>query len=268
MKINWPAETPNFWNNIATIARDNPPTEHFKTDYIVYRVPLYTDYFLPFDREYLKDVMSYYDRQSESCKEVISKALQERRIGHTNQSYTDAIFSPSKDLQNISVWTVKSLHHWITLLELSGKDINEYDHIVEVGAGIGESARMVYDALCYRGEYTILDLPEISEYSKINLKDYPQVKFAMDVKNINASSKTLLFSTWGLSEIQLRDRDIIVKQFKDSDMLVAFQGIIFDVDNKDYFVRKYPTLYKKNIKLKNISMLNADEGNFYMFATR
>jgi hypothetical protein len=259
----WPPETPNYWEEVSQIVDANPPSDSFKTDWVAKRVPLYSKKMTSFDVVYLADVMEYFGQQS--AKHVFRDALREPFIGHTPDTYAESVFSPSKELDKISVWTVKSLHHWIALEKLTtaGK-MNSYDHIIEVGAGIGETARILFDAFDYSGKYTIVDLPAIAQFSKKNLKGYP-VDFA-DGINVKGHGRTLVVSTWGLSETPLDFREQLLDNIGECDLFVAFQSKIFDLDNREYFIRHYPTRYNKNIRISNIQNHTIDGGNFYLFA--
>jgi hypothetical protein len=268
MMADWPAETPEYWREVTEIINQNPPSDTFKTDWVVRKVPLYSKKMTSFDVIYLSDVLDFYDGSSAAAQSSYSQALQERHIGHNSETYADSVFSPSVRLTNLSVWTVKSFHHWMTLQKMAGSDVfQHYDHIIELGAGIGESARMVYDAFGYKGKYTIVDLPAVAQYSKKNLAEYPQVDFATDLSDINPSGRTLVFSTWGLSETELDFREKFFDAVGRCDIFVAFQAQIFGIDNRDYFVKYLPSKYLKNIRIRNIPMHTIDGGNFYMFAS-
>ena len=259
----WPPETPKYWEEVSQIVQANPPSDSFKTDWVAKRVPLYSKKMTSFDVVYLADVMEYFNKQS--APHTLRDALREPFVGHTPDTYADSVFSPSRDLDKISVWTVKSLHHWIALEKLTtaGK-MHEYDHIIEVGAGIGETSRMLFDAFNYSGKYTIVDLPAIAQFSKKNLAGYP-VDFA-DGINVKAHGRTLVISTWGLSETPLDFREQLFDNVGECDLFVAFQSKIFELDNREYFIKHYPTRYNKNIRISNIQNHTIDGGNFYLFA--
>jgi hypothetical protein len=261
----WPRETPEYWNEVSSMVGSEPPSETFKTDWVAKKVPLYSRKMTSFDVGYLIDVMDFIERDKRQWRFV--EALRERMKGHTPDSYGESVFSPSRWLDKVSVWTIKSFHHWMMFEKLSGHNINEYDHIIEIGAGIGESARMAVDAFGFKGRYTIVDLPTIIQFSRKNLEDYAVFEYVEDLKQLQPSlSKPLVFSTWGLSETPLDFRDQLFDSVRYCDLFVAFQAKIFGIDNREYFIQHWPTMYNKNIKIKDIPMHTVDGGNFYLFA--
>lgn len=266
MTTEWPLETPEYWKEVTKIVDQNPPSDTFKTDWVAKKVPLYSKKMTSFDVIYLSDVINYVTSNPER-KLQFCRALQERYVGHNPETYAESVFSPTRELDKISVWTVKSFHHWMTLEQMTAKHaIHQYDHIIELGGGIGESARMVYDAFNYAGKYTIVDLPAIAQFSKKNLQEYPQIDFATELSMIKPQGKVLVFSTWGLSETELDFRNQFLDTVGRCDVFVAFQSQIFGTDNREYFVKYLPTRYNKNIQIRNIPLHTIDGGNFYLFA--
>jgi hypothetical protein len=265
MTTEWPEETPEYWEEVTKIVDQNPPSDTFKTDWVAKKVPLYSKKMTSFDVIYLSEVMEFIDSLPDP--RPVCKALRERPNGHSYESYHDSVFSPSRQLEKISVWTVKSLHHWVALDKLSSSrfKLHDYDHIIEVGAGIGETARMAYDAFKFKGKYTILDLPAIAQFSKKNLEGYP-IEFVTDLKDLFAHGKTLVISTWGLSETELDFRKQLFDTVGRCDVFVAFQSQIFGIDNRDYFIKYLPSEYNKSVRIQNIPMHTIDGGNFYLFA--
>lgn len=267
MTNDWPIESPSFWDDVERIVKDSPPSETFKTDWVARKVPLYSWKMMSYDVIYLQDVISYLSSSNVSSKKICA-ALKEREIGHNQDTWENHVFSPTKYLKDVSVWTIKSFHHWLILKSMLGhRLLSSYDHIVEIGAGMGESARVLHDTFGFNGKrYTIVDLPPIMEYSKKNLQEYP-VEFTTNIEDIEITKNTLIFSTWGLSEISLDVRNKMMDHCRNADMFIAFQAKIFDIDNRDYFCRHYPSKYRKSIALKQIPLHHVDGGNFYMLAT-
>jgi hypothetical protein len=262
----WPHETPFFWQEVTKIAKNNPITEHFKTDYIVRRVPLYSHKMTSYLLLHLQEIFEYIEQQDPATKVRMKNALEERPIGHDPASYELFTFTPRFDYPNVSAWTIKCFHHAMMLEKLSRRSIQHYSHIVEIGAGAGELCRILYDGFNYKGKYTILDLPEILMYADHNLVNYP-VKFETKLDGVKIEDEpTLVIGTWSLSEMEYAERNRIMDYCSSCDLFVSFQATIFGNDNRLYFVQQYPTKYKKNITLQQIPMHLADNGNFYMFA--
>jgi len=262
----WPAETPEYWSQVADLAKVEPPSDNYKFDWIAKKVPLYAKRPTAFDVLYLQEVSAHFDQLGLLTSNRLARAVKEPMRGHTPESYADTVFSPTRRLRDVSVWTIKSFHHWLTLKQMSGSNLNDrFDHIVEIGAGIGESARMAFDAFRFKGKYTIVDLPTIIPFSQKNLEGYP-VNFTTDYTSIVPTKNTLVFSTWGLSEIELPLREQMLDHIDPAFMFVAFQGSIFGIDNREYFIKKYPTKYDKSIAVKQIPLHHIDGGNFYLWA--
>jgi hypothetical protein len=267
MTTDWPSETPDFWSEVEQLAKDSPPSDTFKTDWIARKVPLYSWKMMSYDVVYLQDVIHYLNASSGTSNKICA-ALKEREVGHDKETWDNHVFSPTKHLKNVSVWTIKSFHHWLSLKNMLGhRLLSSYDHIIEIGAGIGESARVLHDTFGFgERKYTIVDLPPILEFSKRNLQDYP-VEFTSNIEELHVDRNTLVISTWGLSEIPLDVRERMMDHCKKADLFVAFQAKIFDIDNRDYFCRHYPTKYNKSINLRHIPLHTVDGGNFYMLAS-
>lgn len=266
----WPEETEKYWQDVDDIAASTDPSESFKVDHISQRVPLFASRMTSFDAVYLDDVIQYVEGSSPPARDIICNALRERKDGHTQASWESSVFSPTQHLRDVSVWTIKSFHHWMVFHQLSKRSIHTYDRIVEVGAGLGESARVLFDVTGFKGEYTILDLPSIIKFSQKNLLTANltdrTLQFATSLDDIaSADNNTLLFSTWGLSEINLTYRRQIIEKLREADIFVAFQSIIFDINNNNFFMKEYPTRYRKNIRVRNITNHTVDRGNFYMY---
>lgn len=262
----WPAELPDYWERVSEIVNSNPPSDTYKTDWVARKVPLYSWKMMSFDVLYLQDVIEYIKGCGGKSADRMCRALRERYEGHDPDTYATHCFSPTKQLDKVSTWTIKSFHHWLTLREMLAHNLlTKYDHIVEIGAGMGESARVLHDTFGIPGKYTIVDLPPILQYSQKNLQGYP-IEFTTNFKDVEVTGKTLVFSTWGLSEIPLDLREEMMDHFRDCDLFVAFQARIFDVDNRDYFCRHYPTKYNKDISIRQIPLHHVDGGNFYMLA--
>ena len=262
----WPSETTSFWNEVESIVEKSPPSDTFKTDWVVRSVPLYSWKMMSYDTVYLADVINYLQMSNGHTKKICS-ALRERERGHNQETWENHVFTPTKHLKDVSVWTIKCFHHWMTLKNMLGhRLLSSYTHIIEVGGGMGESARVLYDTYGFENKrYTIVDLPSISNYAKRNLEGYP-VEFTSDVTTLPIDRNTLVFSTWGLSEISLDLRKQILDHCRKADLFVTFQAKIFDIDNRDYFCRKYPSMYNKSITLREIPLHTIDGGNFYMLA--
>ena len=117
---------------------------------------------------------------------------------------------------------------------LTGKNILDYKHIVELGGGVGDFAKFVIN-LGYKGSYTIIDLPELFKVQKFNLNGYDVNYTSKPVINNFDSEDVLFISTWALSECPLGWRKEILDALKPKNWLITYQRNFEGVNNEVYF---------------------------------
>jgi hypothetical protein len=252
----------------------------FKTWPSVLSVPLYSydEFFNEYAKE-VKDMIKILNGRGQW-----TKLLNESKIGHTDESYTRAMKEISPGVMASSN-TLKNVHHILSFESLTGKDITKYDAIVEMGAGLGEVARMIH-MLGFVGEYYILDLPQVSRISKYYLKNSVEnaigyqdsVKYISDIKDvpleipvmdreISRSAKILFIGIWSISETPYEYRDAISSYFKEKDFFFVAQRQIWEYDNFDYFMNRFPRVSNTWLRTRAISWHPGDGGNVYIAAT-
>lgn len=249
-----------FWNQTKQQFEQETDLEHFKTWPVVRSVPIYNEDAI--HNEYSTEVSEMIARLDLGEQQRWCSVLKEPFKGHTTESYQKAVRTILNGVE-CSGWTQKTAHHLLTYESMSGKSINSYDQIVEFGAGIGETARMIRD-LGFRGEYYIYDLPEVSRISSYYLDGW--VKSVDHYKQIPITGKTLFIGTWSLSEVPFEYRNEIAAHFKGQDFLIIFQNSVFEYSNQPYFLFTFPYVSNTFYRLQPISWNSGGNGNFYMIA--
>ena len=133
-----------------------------------------------------------------------------------------------------STWMIKSNHHYYRYFTLTGKDPKDFDRIVEVGGGCGDMCKFI-NLMGFKGEYVIVDLPQVQEIQKRNLRDFPNVKWTTKPVKKNTNKKTLFISTWALSELTLGWREELVNALKPEHYLITYQRDFEDINNEKWF---------------------------------
>ena len=132
-----------------------------------------------------------------------------------------------------STWHIKQNHHYFKYQELTGKSINDFDRIVEFGGGCGDMCKFIKQ-MGFKGEYVIIDLPEIHEIQKNNLSTYYDVKFETNPVEKN-NKRTLFIATWSISETTLQLRNEIINRLKPEEYLIVYQRQFEDISNENWF---------------------------------
>lgn len=119
-------------------------------------------------------------------------------------------------------------------------DLSSYKHIVEIGGGYGNTARIIKTHLNFTGKYTIVDFPELAKIQKhylqyhglddnvewISPKDVQPTELACD----------LLIAAFSLNEIPIEERDILLEAFPAFSYLLVYSDTFEDIsDNITYF---------------------------------
>ena len=165
------------------------------------------------------------------------KSMSPKTWGFTQEVYTKTLsmikFPRFNDELITTTYNLRSNHHIETYIELTSKNIFEYDRIVEFGGGTGDLSKLIFD-MGFVGEYIIYDLPEMLEIQKLNFLPSKK-KPVFTTKIPKYSVNTLLISTWALSETPLTLRNEFIDILQPENWLIISQKNIFDVDNESYF---------------------------------
>jgi hypothetical protein len=250
----------SYWTTTKAAMDNEKDLSVLKTWKTIRSIPIYKDNELPIP--YSTEVEYMLSCRSPDEIERWKPCLKEPFLGHTKESYSAAQWKVFKDTPT-TTWTLKSAHHILTYEALSGRSILNYDQIVEFGAGIGETARLIMD-LGFRGDYYILDLPEIARISGFYMQG--RAKICTNFAEIPRRKNTLIIATWSLSEVPIEYRNDVVSFFKGSDFLIIFQNEIFEYKNYDYFSRVFPMVSGTSIRMHPIVWHSGAKGNWYLAA--
>ncbi len=231
----------HYWAQVAPRIDFSQDIKIFKTWPQVRDIPLYieNDYFAPYYQE-----VSKYLESNPNWKVAFS----EPERGHTGFSLKKA--SRQFEQGVTTSFRMKSLHHCLTYENIRNKSILDYNHIVEFGAGIGDTAHTIFDR-GYKGKYTIVDLPQVGKLSSYYLDN--RSVYVPDIRDVtDIDERTLFIATWSLSEIPYEYRYEIAKKIKGLDQLVVFQDQFYGINNFDFFVDAWANLTDCYFRMKTI----------------
>lgn len=122
-------------------------------------------------------------------------------------------------------------------------DLSKYDHIFEVGAGFGALANVILSS-GYSGTYTIYDFELMEKVFRQYITK--PVNFVHKVQDILCRPRTLLISTWGISEMPSDLAVSIVSKCKPAGVYIIAQNMYEQRNNVDFFtslLKITPTIY-------------------------
>lgn len=242
-----------FWNTISTLMNRHSNLENFKNWDLVRNIPIYqhgtlsnydSSIHAPYQGEVAAMIQQKHPIEQSRWKELLKEPMK----GHTAESYEAASvrFLGIGDGETLATsWSLKSAHHVLAFEDSTGQSILNYDQIVEIGPGIGETARIILD-LGFKNPYRILDLPAIYRISSYYLVEYPNVSFHDDFRTIPALGKTLLIGTWSFSELDFELREQILDYFEGADVHFIWQHGFYEYDNRPYFQTHLPNRLKEH----------------------
>ncbi len=235
--------------------------ENFKNDKAVRELPLYNPHELK--TEYAADNRKLLANSfSRTSWEAILE-FGEPFKGHGSQDSHDSVHFEFQPGIRTSAWCMKSLHHILTFEKMRGKPIESYENIVEIGAGIGETARMIFDK-GFTGKYYIIDFPEVSKISSYYL-DNRSIPLDNIIKlPYDETDNTLFIATWSLSETPIEYRNQIAERIKGFDQLLLFQRQFKEISNPKYFFEEWPYRSKVFYRIQDLGFHKGDGGNMYM----
>ena len=192
----------------------------------------------------LADLQTHYRGLVSTDQLDWARALAEPVLGHTQDTYESTIFDFGLDTTILTgAWPVKNAHHIMKWEQTTGRPLRSYNHIIEIGAGLGDMPRFCYD-LGFTGTYTIVDLPATAKIQQHYLHgQYPKVEWCSldDLRGLTLDpANTLVIATWSLSEVSYEIRTQFCEILAGADWFVTFQSYIFGLNNVEWF----PKLFK------------------------
>lgn len=190
--------------------------------------------------------VKYYQPYMDKAQEVFNsprgnltwlEAMRHRQDDHwggNTAGYNQLIeYLDEEKIHSTNPWNLRSNYYYTLYKECLGKGLLDYDNIIEVGAGSGDFCKFIFN-MGYTGNYTILDIPEVINLSKTNLREY-KVNFITNHKDLERQNNCLLVSTWGLSETPVEYRNEIFDRLRLDGLLITYQQKYAEVDNRKYF---------------------------------
>jgi len=114
----------------------------------------------------------------------------------------------------------------------TGIDLNQYDHILEIGGGYGALANVILNS-GFKGTYTIYDFKWMEKVDRHYIQ-HP-IQFVSDPKIIQYMPKTLLISTWGMSEMPSKLVYALLKNCPMSGYYIIVQNFYDKRNNIEFF---------------------------------
>lgn len=245
-----------FWTQAKEQLSAQQDLREFKNWNIVRQIPLYATNSLT--ESYFEEVVGLLESFDE--QESWIPLLKEPFLGHNEDSLHRAKIQTKQNIDCTS-WTLKSAHHILIFESVSGNSIHDYEQIVEFGAGIGETARIIRD-LGFRGDYYIYDLPEVSRISTFYLDGWAKnVEHYSEVSN---NRRTLFIGTWSLSEVPYDYRNEIAAYFFQQDFLIVFQNLGLGYDNLSYFKNEFWHVSDTFCRFRKLFLGAVDPGSHYL----
>ncbi len=234
-------EDKNYWSTLREIIShdcDTLPMERFKVWASVMNVPFMSE---PRYSEYIRITLSAIN-----ANPLYAKAILEPMVGMSEEDYHSRfqVFFDFPTTMN----RIQCLSHLI-VNGYTPEKLQSMETIIELGAGIGEMADVVYK-LGFKGKYIIYDFPEISRIQRWYHNELGHDNVMYTDKAEELVNADLLIATWSLTEMPLDLRHEIMKNVdKTENWLIAYSNHIFGIDNKKYieedFLSKFDEGYKK-----------------------
>jgi len=220
-------ETIDFWNEMRIQIRESNLSS-FRCIDVIKQIPLYE----------VNNYDGYYDFAKEvyniQTGDFINKwkmAMSHNSVGYCDCA--DHFDSQSIILNDIitSPTLLKTNHHYFTYNLNTGKDILDFDRIVELGGGVGDMAKFIRN-MGFKKEYIIIDLPEVLEVQNFNTFGYD---IKLTDKPVEFKENTLFISTWALSECPMKWREKVISELKPEHYLITYQNNFEGLTNEEYF---------------------------------
>lgn len=192
---------------------------------------------------------------------IYLEALVENMIGLTKKDFNQfSIFNDIPTTMN----RIQHLAHLI-ICGYTPEALAKMDTIVELGAGIGEMADIVYK-LGFKGKYIIYDFPEVGQIQKWyhDKSGLTSIVHTSEIDDLVAAD--LCIATWSLTEMPLDLRDqIIGKIINTKNWLIAYSNLIFGIDNAKYIAEEFiPQFTKHDVEYIDIPFMPWDGGTKYL----
>lgn len=244
----------HYWDNMRLVFDNdcnNLPMERFKVWVSVWNVPL-----MSMSRH------SPYIKAALNASPVVQDLLQDPLIG-CNEDDMNKYLRVFTD-NNL---TMNRMQHYGHLKQFNFNP-KSYANIVELGAGIGDMADVVYK-LGFEGRYNIFDFPEVSRIQKWyhDQIGHTNITYTHDVNELDVAD--LCIATWSLTEMPFDLRDQLLDRIgKTKSWLIAYSENIFGYDNEKWIHEVFLGKHfgpKNKISFVDVPWMPWDGGTKYLF---
>jgi hypothetical protein len=170
-----------------------------------------------------------------SCKEFITTwlpGLSESPVGNPDLFQGFPLTSSNR---------IHKTHHLWAFMKSSGADLSCYENFVEVGAGYG-LLPLIAKCIGLAGNWTLVDFKIMTflqnwylQQNGLNEVTFSTPSAYLSNNKYRSQGKTLLISTWALSEVPLNQRQEYLEIASEWDLLFAYQQEFDQVDNNKWF---------------------------------
>jgi len=247
----------NYWNCMREVFDhdcDTLPMSRFKAWVSVWNVPL-----MSMSRH------SVYIKEALTSPPQIQDLIQDPGVGCNRQDLDQylKVFSEND-------MTMNRIQHYGHLKYFQFKP-KDYKTIVELGAGVGDMADLVYK-LGFNGTYSIFDFTEVSRIQRYyhDALGHTDITYTDNADDLEPAD--LCIATWSLTEMPFDLRDQILDKIGTTKTwLIAYSRNIFGYDNEKWINE----IFLKRSELKNakttivdIPWMDWDGGTKYLFVER
>lgn len=249
-------EDSTYWETMRKVFEidlQNLPMERFKVWGSCMSVPIVTRIV---HANYIRVVLNEIE-----INKVAAEAIKETGVGLTADDYNN-VYKLFHDIYT-NMNRVLGLGH----LVFNGwmQDISKLDTIVEIGAGIGDLADIVYK-LGFKGKYVIYDFPELLQIQKWyhNQLGHTNIQYVSNLDELVPAD--LCIATWSFTEMPLDLREQVMQQIGNTkNWLLAYSNQIFGLDNHKYITEDFlPRFPGHTVKFTDIPSMPWDGGTKYL----
>ena len=262
----WPSEDdPSFWSKMGSLIDREIDIYRpaIRSWWLVWKLPFWYPSCSDIEINFLIDVQHYYRNASPEKQLRLRNGITEPMLGHTKETWEVSLINFGEGLFT-AAWPLKNAHHIMKVEQHFKRDITSYDHIIEIGAGLGDMPRYCYD-VGYTGTYTILDLAPTAKIQQAYLQNKYPVRWVSSVSEIVMQPNTLVIATWSLSEIPYDPRTEICQHLRGSDWFVIFQVGVFGLVNTEWFPKVFAGATNTTVTYERMPYHKFQGGSFIAY---
>lgn len=250
----------NYWPELRAVIDhdcDTLPMERFKVWASVWNVPFMS---MAKHSQYIRIALNHISQDPK-----FAEALVEPMIGCTEQDFQYlSMFSDYPTTMN----RIQAVSH-LLINGIMPENLAKMDTIVELGAGIGDMADIVYK-LGFKGKYIIYDFPEVGRIQKWYHDQLGHTNIVHTSNLDDLVDADLLIATWSFTEMPLDLRAEVLKHVGGTKQwLIAYSNLIFGIDNHKYITEDFVPQFRDthDIRYMDVPFMPWDGGTKYLSLT-